>query len=118
MTPHRPRLLDLFCGAGGAAMGYHRAGFDVIGVDIEPQPDYPFKFIQADALSSFAWAAAEWRNCSAVHASPPCQRYSTLAHRNGNADDWPDLVGIVRWELQRAGVPYVIENVTGAAPAS
>jgi DNA (cytosine-5)-methyltransferase 1 len=110
----RPLLLDLFCGAGGAAVGYHRAGFDVIGVDIDPQPDYPYKFIQADALSSYAWAAAEWRDCAAVHASPPCQHYSDLAHRNGNADEWPDLVDQTRNVLQRSGLPYVIENVEGA----
>ena len=71
----RPLLLALFCGAGGAAMGYHRAGFDVVGIDINPQPHYPFNFIRADALDSSAWPD----NFDAVHASPPCQRYTTLA---------------------------------------
>jgi DNA (cytosine-5)-methyltransferase 1 len=110
----RPLLLDLFCGAGGAAMGYHRAGFDVIGIDIDPQPDYPFEFVQGDALSSWAWAKADWSRVDAIHASPPCQRYSDLAHRNGNADAWPDLVDPTRQLLQVANRPYVIENVEGA----
>ena len=110
----RPLLLDLFCCEGGAAMGYHRAGFDVIGVDIDPQPRYPFPFIQADALSSFAWAQADWRNVAAVHASPPCQRFSDLAHRNGNGDEWPDLIEQTRNTLAASGLPYVIENVEGA----
>ena len=110
----RPRLIDLFCGAGGAATGYHRAGFDVIGVDIAPQPDYPFEFFQMDALSPFVWLADNWRTPDAIHASPPCQHYSDLAHRNGNADEWPDLVPQVRELLQSTGLPYVIENVEGA----
>ena len=107
----RPLLLDLFCGAGGAAMGYHQAGFDVIGVDIEPQPNYPFEFICADALSGLWYSR---RNPDAVHALPPCQRYSDLAKRNGNADDWPDMVADVRRALQASDLPYVIENVEGA----
>ena len=121
----RPLLLDLFCGAGGAAMGYRRAGFDVIGVDIDPQPNYPFPFVQADALGLISrdrtWITpigrgyARWLGMfDAIHASPPCQHYSDLAKRNGNADDWPDLVDPVRSMLEGAGVPYVIENVEGA----
>jgi DNA (cytosine-5)-methyltransferase 1 len=107
----KPRLLDLFCCAGGSAMGYSRAGFEVVGVDIDPQPNYPFEFIQAnvlkigpDFISSF----------DAVHASPPCQSYSDLAKRNGNADAWPRLVEPVRRMLRRSGLPYIIENVEGA----
>lgn len=107
----KPRLLDLFSCAGGAGMGYHRAGFEVVGVDIDPQPRYPFEFIQADALTldpDFL------RSFDAVHASPPCQSYSDLAKRNRNADQWPRLIEPVREMLQDLGVPYIIENVEGA----
>lgn len=118
----RPRLLDLFCGEGGASTGYERAGFDVVGIDIERMPLYPFVFTQADALHFLDVAINRpvrdtlWNigNFVAVHASPPCQRYSDLARRNGNADEWPDLVGPVRALLERTGLPYVIENVEGA----
>lgn len=104
----RPRLLDLFSGAGGAAEGYRRAGFDVIGVDIAPQPHFPFEFHQADALTF------PLEGFDLIHASPPCQRFSDLAHRNGNADDWPDLIDPIRQRLVESGTPYVIENVEGA----
>jgi DNA (cytosine-5)-methyltransferase 1 len=104
----RPRLLDLFCGAGGAAMGYHRAGFDVVGVDIDPQPRYPFEFHQADAMT---WPLDGF---AAIGASPPCQRYSDLARRNGNGHEWPDYIPAVREALERSGLPWVIENVEGA----
>jgi DNA (cytosine-5)-methyltransferase 1 len=111
----KPRLLDLFCGAGGAAVGYHRAGFDVVGVDINPQPLYPFEFIQADALDLLANPVkyAIWfGNFAAVHASPPCQAYS-VATRDKSVH--ADLVGPVRELLvERSGLPYVIENVPGA----
>jgi DNA (cytosine-5)-methyltransferase 1 len=108
-------LLDLFCCAGGAAMGYHRAGFTVWGVDIAPQPRYPFKFNQNNALNRW-WLHPHWiaANFDAVHASPPCQRFSDLAKRNGNADAWPDLIEPTRKLLQETGLPYVIENVEGA----
>lgn len=92
-------------------MGYYRAGFDVVGVDIDPQPRYPFEFIQADALlldKDFL------RSFDAVHASPPCQSYSDLAKRNGNADKWPRLIEPVREMLESLGVPFIIENVEGA----
>ncbi len=108
----RPVLLDLFCCAGGAAVGYHRAGFHVVGVDIKPQPNYPFEFYLSDALQFLARSPRH--SYRAIHASPPCQRYSDLAHRNGNAQDWPDLVAPVREALQATGLPYVIENVEGA----
>jgi DNA (cytosine-5)-methyltransferase 1 len=103
----RPRLLDLFCGAGGAAMGYYRAGFDVIGVDLAPQPHYPFPFHQGDALS-FPLAGFD-----AIHASPPCQAYSVLRRANPGAE-YPDLVAPTRELLYAAGVPWVMENVPGA----
>jgi DNA (cytosine-5)-methyltransferase 1 len=100
-----PRLLDLFCGAGGAAMGYHRAGFDVVGIDIAPQPHYPFHFVQADALE------VDLDGFDVIHASPPCQGYSTQTqHRSRH----PQLIVAVRERLIAAGVPYVIENVEAA----
>lgn len=107
----RPRLLDLFCCAGGAAKGYSTAGFDVVGVDIKPQPNYPFPFIRTDALNLDAKFISTF---DAIHASPPCQSYSDLAKRNGNADAWPRLIEPVRDMLVRSGLPYIIENVDGA----
>jgi C-5 cytosine-specific DNA methylase len=107
----KPRLLDLFCCAGGAGVGYSRAGFEVVGVDIKPQPSYPLPFIQADALTLDPKFIALF---DAVHASPPCQAYSDLAKRNGNADEWPRLIEPVREMFIRCGLPYVIENVSGA----
>ena len=105
------RLLDLFSCAGGAGMGYHRAGFKVVGVDIDPQPNYPFEFIQANALTLDEDFLASF---DAIHASPPCQSYSDLAKRNGNAHLWPRLIERVREMLQGTGLPYIIENVEGA----
>jgi DNA (cytosine-5)-methyltransferase 1 len=120
----RPRLLDLFCGAGGAAMGYHRAGFEVVGVDIAPQPNYPFAFHRADALAMLGsligrQAAGEANfflgRIDAIHASPPCQAYSALGWHPQNRDiEHPDLVEPTRDLLQATGLPYVIENVVGA----
>jgi DNA (cytosine-5)-methyltransferase 1 len=107
----KPRLLDLFCCAGGAGVGYSRAGFDVVGVDIKPQPNYPLPFIQTDVLLLDPEFIASF---DAIHASPPCQSYSDLAKRNGNADAWPRLIEPVRDMLVRSGLPYVIENVEGA----
>lgn len=107
----KPRLLDLFCCAGGAGMGYSLAGFEVVGVDIAPQPRYPFAFIQADVTTL---DQRFLRFFDAIHASPPCQRYSDLAKRNGNADAHPDLVEPVRRMLHASGAPYIIENVDGA----
>lgn len=112
----RPRLLDLFCGAGGAAMGYHRAGFDVVGVDIKPQPSYPFVFQQGDALEfleAFIGGHLRGEPIAAFHASPPCQGYSIMAN-TGSGADTPRLVGRVRELLRLVGLPYVIENVPGA----
>lgn len=104
------RLLDLFCGAGGAAVGYHRAGFDeIVGVDIAPMPRYPFRFVQADALEYLAEHGHEF---DAIHCSPPCQGYSDLRHRTGK--EYPLLIDDVRELLRATGKPYVIENVEGA----
>jgi len=111
MRGRAPWLLDLFCGAGGAGLGYSRAGFKVVGVDLNPQPNYPFPFIQTDAMKL---DPAFMSLFDALHASPPCQSYSDLAKRNGNADAWPRLVEPVREMLASTGLPYVIENVEGA----
>lgn len=105
----RPKLLDLFCCAGGAAMGYHRAGFDVVGVDINPQPRYPFPFIQADVMT-LDQRFLRWFD--AIHASPPCQAHS-LAQRIQN-NQHSDLVAPSREMLRESGLAYVIENVVGA----
>ena len=102
------RLLDLFCGAGGAAMGYHQAGFDeIIGIDIRPQPSYPFTFVQADALHP----PVRLKDFDLIHASPPCQRYSVMTL---NALNHPDYIDQVRIMLEMGGRPFVIENVEGA----
>lgn len=118
----RPLLLDLFCGAGGAATGYYRAGFDVLGVDIKPQKRYPFAFSQDDAMSVLArlakgkvWRAADGRrfrrrDFAVIHASPPCQRYSAASNIHGG-DHHPDLVVPVRELLIASDRTYVIENV-------
>lgn len=108
----RPKLLDLFCGAGGCAVGYHRAGFDVIGVDHLPMPRYPFRFIEADAME---YAEKYGKEFDAIHASPPCQRYSVAtAVWHGGRERHPDLIEPVRQILIASGKPYVVENVMGA----
>lgn len=109
MSTGKPRLLDLFCGAGGAAMGYHRAGFRVVGVDINPQPRFPFEFHQADALTY------PLDGYDAIHASPPCQGYCTLNAINKR--EYPLLIAPMRERLAAAGVPWVMENVKGAPMA-
>src|SRR5438477_307574 len=81
---------------------------EVVGVDIQPQPNYPFQFIQNDALDLDPKFVASF---DAIHASPPCQSYSDLAKRNRNADAWPRLISPVRTMLINTGLPYVIENV-------
>lgn len=103
----RPRLLDLFCGAGGCSMGYHRAGFDVVGVDIKPQTRYPFAMVVGNAMRP----PFDLRTFNAIHASPPCQGYSeNLRHLAGEAEM---LIDPCREMLQRSGRPWVIENVEG-----
>lgn len=103
------RLLDLFCGAGGAAVGYHRAGFEVVGCDIAPQPNYPFTAVRC------SWDAIPIEEIrvrfDAVHASPPCQGYST---QTADPSKHSRLIDEVRERLIEVGLPYVIENVEGA----
>jgi DNA (cytosine-5)-methyltransferase 1 len=103
------RLLDLFSCAGGAGMGYHRAGFEVVGVDIDPQPHYPFEFHQADALKFLMEHHEEF---DAFHASPPCQAFTNAQKIQKN--DHPDYVTAIRAAFQLIGKPWVIENVPGA----
>lgn len=98
-------------------MGYSQAGFEVIGVDIKHQPRYPFNFIHSDWNEALDYFSAECEKEGvqyAIHASPPCQRYSTMTKRWGKSEAHPDLVSAVREALKKVGVPYVIENVPGA----
>jgi DNA (cytosine-5)-methyltransferase 1 len=104
----RPRLLDLFCGAGGAAMGYHRAGFDVTGVDIRPQPRYPFPFVQADAMT---YPLDGW---DVIHASPPCQDHmrSRMPGQQEHRTGW--MLAATRDRLMASGARWILENVPGS----
>jgi len=102
----RPRLLDLCCCEGGAATGYAAAGFDVTGVDIVPQPNYPFDFLWGDVMT------IDLEGFDAYHASPPCPGYSTMSNRHGS--DAPQLIAPIRDRLRATGKPWVIENVCGA----
>lgn len=118
----RPVLLDLFCGAGGAAMGYHRAGFDVVGVDIHPQPRYPYEFHQEDAIRVLDHLVRHWggkvaahafnHRFDAIHASPPCQDHSNMPIPVKHGTGW--MLGATRERLQPLSPPWVIENVPGA----
>jgi len=112
----KPRLLDLFCKAGGASVGYHRAGFEVIGIDIKKQKRYPFKFIQADALEILK-DIEYLKTFDVLAGSPPCQTHSITQHlRNaqGKSTDKVDLIPQTREGFIKSGKPYVIENVPGA----
>lgn len=124
----RPKVLDLYCCAGGAGMGYFRAGFDVYGVDIDPQPRYPFAFRQDDVLSVLATLLAGQpvgflrpdgevevlylSDFAFIHASPPCQAFSSTKSLHANSH--PDLVAPTRELLQRTGLVWIMENVVGA----
>jgi hypothetical protein len=107
-----PKLLDLYCGAGGCGVGYSRAGFEVVGVDIQPRPHYPFEFWQMDAL---AVTYEQLAGFDAIHASPPCQGYCTItssARRRGIV--YPDLYHQTKSMLVASGKPFIIENVVGS----
>jgi len=123
----RPILLDLFCGAGGASAGYYEAGFDVYGIDIAPQHNYPFRFVQADAIESlrtlvnggairFGDREIWYRDIEAVHASPPCQLFTAYRRKgHGVGDGYPNLIPATRELLIDLNRPaWVIENVEGA----
>ncbi|MEV5170896.1 DNA cytosine methyltransferase [Streptomyces flaveolus] len=112
--PNGLRVLDLCCGAGGLSMGYYLAGFDVTGVDIAPQPNYPFTFIQADALQ---YCADHGHEFDLIHGSWPCERYATVTRWRGNPENHPDLLGPGRQVMQATGRPGVIENVPETARA-
>lgn len=105
------RILDLFCGAGGAGMGYHRAGFEVVGVDINPQPNYPFEFHQGDALAFLIERGHEF---DAIHASPPCQASTALTKGTNRGREYVQLIPETRRLLRTTGLPTVIENVQGS----
>jgi DNA (cytosine-5)-methyltransferase 1 len=114
----KPRLLDLFCGAGGCSVGYARAGFEVVGVDIVPQPRYPFAFVQADALEYLHELCSLGSSrfgveiqFDAIHASPPCQAHSAVTPDKSVHEN---LIPETRELLEATGLPYVIENVEGA----
>jgi DNA (cytosine-5)-methyltransferase 1 len=109
---NRPRVLDLFCGAGGCSVGYARAGFAVTGVDVAPMAQYPFlDVVQGDALAVLT-DVDYLRTFDLIHASPPCQAYTSL--RSLSSRSHPDLVGPVLALLDASGMPYVVENVVGA----
>jgi DNA (cytosine-5)-methyltransferase 1 len=128
----RPRLLDLFCGAGGCSVGYARAGFEVVGVDIAPQPNYPYEFHQAHAAellrdlldAKSTWSGSQQRRMwllsdfDAIHASPPCQAhvkgFAAVNRARGRELGHTDLIAGIRELLIETSLPYVIENVEGA----
>jgi DNA (cytosine-5)-methyltransferase 1 len=124
-----PKMLDLFSSAGGAGVGYSHAGFEVYAVDIDPQPNNPFQFLQADAIETLqlilGGSGVTFRNgetlylsdFAAIHASPPCQSFLSLGKVNkalGRAYEYPNLIGPTRELLIATGLPYVIENVSDA----
>jgi len=106
----KPICLDLYCGAGGASVGYSRAGFYVIGIDKNPQPNFPFEFYLANALDI---DIPDWVDF--IHASPECQHF-TVSRNIGTIDmsKYSDDIELIRSKLQATGKPYVIENVPGS----
>jgi DNA (cytosine-5)-methyltransferase 1 len=107
----KPKLLDLFCGAGGAGMGYARAGFDVIGVDVATQVNYPFAFVRGCAI---AFVKRYGGDFDLIHASPPCQAFSVAKNIHNGSGRHPDLIAPTRNALVRTGATWVIENVVGS----
>jgi len=115
MNGHKPILLDLYCGAGGASMGYHLAGFQVVGVDHKPQPNYPFWFLRADALEFLAHPEGWPFKPAVIHASPPCQKWtSMIEHWQKRAHEYEDMIAPTREMLELLAYPYVIENIERA----
>lgn len=112
---NRMKCLDLYCGGGGAGHGYYLAGFDVTGVDINPQPKHPahMQFIEGDALEVLK-DIDYCRQFDLIHASPVCKRYSTITKTAKTQEQHPDDIPVVRGLLEKIGKPYVIENVPGA----
>lgn len=109
---NKPKLLDLYCCAGAASYGYEQAGFDVVGVDIDPQPHYRGVFVQSDAIT---YLREHWMEFDAIHASPPCQAYSRASEQfRVVGKKYVDLIAVTRDELIKTGLPYVIENVPGS----
>lgn len=112
MATKQFKALDLFSGAGGCSVGYHRAGFEMTGVDHRPMPRYPYEFIQADALEYVAEHGHEY---DFIHCSPPCQGYSRMRHLPWLKDRvYPMLIDATRAALEATGKPWVIENVEDA----
>jgi hypothetical protein len=110
----KPRILDLFCGAGGAGYGYHLAGFEVVGVDIEHQFNYPFEFRRNDALEVLEHRGF-LSGFVAIHASPTCQRKARVTAWRGNREDHPNTLTPTLEALRGQPLPYVVENVPEAA---
>lgn len=117
----KPLLLDLYCCAGGCSRGYVQAGFEVVGVDLDPQPHYPYTFVQDDTLhvldvllSGGQWNGYTLSDFDAFHASPPCQAFSLASYFHHSHGRHLDLIGPTRSRLQATGKPYIIENVPNA----
>lgn len=125
-TKEQPVIVDLYCCAGGASMGYYRAGFKVYGVDITVQRHYPFSFFNSDVIQFLGGLLSgkvftfddgdslSLKNISAFHASPPCQKHSVMTKGRWQDRDHPELIEPTRELLIATGLPYVIENVPGA----
>jgi len=110
---NKPKLLDLFCGAGGCSVGYARAGFEVRGIDIKAHVDYPYEIKVMDAMNFDKFS--DWIDwADVIHASPPCPRYSRITSVSGKRDNHPDFIKPLLEKLEKIGKPYVIENVPGA----